>query len=529
MTTRLGLALLLLLASPALAQEPKLLHDGWAVKWTAGKKAAWTNERLEELPEGRLRLVVRRWVLVAGDGRIAIEERTETDAKGKVLRHEATEAGPYGESSAKVEPGEGGLTYSAKVRADAPRTGTLQGDVFSPTALRLLMLRGALPSESRTVRALDLPGSGAEETKLEVRKEGERWRVEGKELVAWYDAQGKLVRGEPSERVSEVWLPADSEASASDLAAAAPADLPPAADVVELPGIRIKRPAGRGWSLAHSAPGDDPRTLGLEYAGDLGVFVTPLPFRLPADPAARAKLGLDLRRGLNERSQAAGDGPELGAPEAVTWRERSAVRFVVNGTLDARPAAGEAFLVEAGGASVLVLVVGAADLATPCKAQLEQVLGAIELVAVDEAAAWERVSMAGASLEVPKGWVERPGLRISPQGGSRVSCSSGPIPPGVDLSKAQKQWAEKNQANPQFEEFKLVRDEDVQVDGQEVHVVEWTARVKGEVSPALRCLSCVVLPAGGGYVEVVISVMDLDFDLAAADRVLGSIRWTETR
>ena len=49
------------------------------------------------------------------------------------------------------------------------------------------------------------------------------------------------------------------------------------------------------------------------------------------------------------------------------------------------------------------------------------------------------------------------------------------------------------------------------------------------VQPLMRSASCLSLLPDGTFVEVVVVAFDMDFDLAAVDRVLASIRWRPTR
>lgn len=530
MTTRLGLALLLLLASPALAQEPEVLLDAWSEHWVAGRKAAWRHARIDSPGPGRLLLVERTWTALDDGELVTREEQVQTDGAGKLLRYSLTEDAPWGPITAKAELADGKLAWRAQVRAAKVREGTLEGELWSPAVVKHLMLRGRLPAEKRTVRALDLPGPGARDATFEVVKEGDGWRVDQKETKEWYDAAGRFVRGEHTDRADERWLPAASQRVARDLTASPPAGAPAAVTVAEGPGLRLRRPASRGWSMARTQQGGM-QLAGLEHASELGLFVMGLPMRLPKEEKALLAMAEQMRGGMNKSSTARGEGPVLAPGVMSTWRDRPAVRYPIGGTIDMEPAVGEAFLLDLDGRTVLIMTAGPADLAEANRERLAAALAGLELTGEKAEPAWERVQLDGASVELPVGWKEKKetGERLSALGASRVKLTRGQVPPGADMSQAQRLWVSKNEQNPAFTDFAAGRDEEVELDGRTVRVVEWTALMKAQGQESrVRSASCLALQ-DGAYAELVIVGFEMDLDLATIDRIIRSLRWTETR
>lgn len=529
MTTRLGLALLLLLASPALAQEPEVLLDAWAVKWASGKKAAWSHVRLEAPAADRLVCVERTWTPLDEGALVEREERVETDGAGKVLRYALTEDAPWGPTTAHAEPAQGKLAWRAQVRGGKVHEGTLEGDLHGLRAVKHLLVRAKAPAK-RTLRVVDLPGRGARETTLEVVPDGDGWRIDMKETRESYDAAGRLLRTELTERAAEMWLPAASEKVARDLAAAAPAGAPAPVDHVDGPGVRLRRPAGGGWSLARTEQGGM-QMAGVEHASELGLFVMGLPMRLPKDEKALLAMAEQMRGGMNKSSTARGDGPVLAPGVMSTWRDRPAVRYPIGGTIDMEPAVGEAFLLDLDGRTLFVMSAGPADLAETNRERLAAALAGLEVTGEKAEQAWERVQLDGASVELPAGWKEKKetGERVSAMGASRVKLTRGEVPAGADMSQAQRLWVTKNEHNPAFTDFASGRDEELELDGRAVRIVEWTAVMKAQGQESrVRSASCLSLQ-DGTYAELVIVGFAMDMDLATVDRIIQSLRWTETR
>lgn len=516
--------ILLLLAPPALAQEAKVVRDGWWATWVGPTKTRWGHERVEERPSGFV-IVDRSWRVVGSDALLETEERTETDAAGKVLRETRQERSPWGAADCATVAEAGGLAYEVKVRALPPVKGTIEGDVWSPAITSLLAMRGAQPPGKRTLRVLAIPGKGAKDEAYEVKRDGAGWVVTHDDGSSWHDASGRHLRARRTEYAAEITLAAASEAEARDRAAKAPAGVLPAVDLFEGPGLRLKRPAGPGWSLMSKADEKGMKMFGVEHASNALCVAMSLPMQAPSDPEALLDLARAMREGMNKEADDV-EGPRLGEPTSTTWRDRRAARYALEGRMAMQPVAGEAFLVAADGGLLLVMLASPADLAETCRPELRAASAALELVAAG-AAPWERVTFPGGSVELPKGWKTGPAQeRISPLGASRVSLTRGPTP-AMDLHEAQRLWAGQQERNKAIESFEVVRDEELKVGGQPVTIVEWTGRIKENkgVRAKVRSLSCVARFDDGHFAELVVVVFDLDFDLDAVERLLESVRW----
>jgi hypothetical protein len=228
-----------------------------------------------------------------------------------------------------------------------------------------------------------------------------------------------------------------------------------------------------------------------------------------------------------------GDGPDLGAPEVATWKDRPAVRYPMGGRMQMVPLAGEAYLVATDdGTTALVFFAWAQDIAEARASTLEAARGAVSF-GESEGVAWKRVTLGDVSLEVPEDWApvaNEPRLR-SAMGASQVQASTGRLPEGMDMRKAQDLWVTQQKHNKALETVEVERQEEVTVDGREVVLTVVRAKLKPEngVTTIMRCFSCALERDDGTFTEVVVVAMDLDWDLAGPEHVLESIRWVEER
>lgn len=521
-----ALALVALSAAPTLAQGAKLARDDWWITWTGKTKAGWGHDRLEEVPDGFV-LVRRSWTLTGTDALVERETRTETDANGEVRRETTRERGPFGPIEATTQADAGGLTWEVKVRARPAMKGRIEGPVYDPAVVALQTLRGRQPMGKRRLRLLAVPGKAMKEVDFEVEREQADWVVKAPDQTCWYDASGGLVRRRRASYPDEVTLRVASEARAKDKAVKPPAGALPAVEAAAEGGARVKRPAGRGWVLLHGT-GDEPQ-VGLDHASGVYCLAITLPWRTPSDPKLLLKIADDLKAMVD----AGADGKDsitLAAPRAATWRGRPAVRFDLGGFLAMAPIAGEAYVVGPdGGALFLALSAAPTDLADACKKEVAAAAAAIELVA-GASETWARLDLQGGSLELPRGWrasPEDPAVAASPLGGSNVSLLQARRPEAMHLGKTLDTWARTPSTDPTLEGYELVKEVAATVDGRELRRIEWTARQRAADGPGARLRGVCLLGPGeaGQYCQLSIVAQDVDFDLAAVDRVIASARW----
>src|SRR5262245_14380480 len=525
-----------LAAAPARWQDAlttNTTRDEWFACLCGKQKVGWAHERIEEslgAPTGATAFVVLgESVRLTADGECHREDRTETDSSGRVLRFERTITTPWGRTRAIAQPGtDGGLRYRVEVRDQPAVEGTLE-ECWDGSVLELLVLRGAQPTGKRTVRFLSLPGEGTEERDLDVEREGDGWTIKGKDFVASRSREGAFVRSEDPDRPDEVVLAA-TEVDARDRAVTA-GDRSEALEQVSHGVLSVRRP-GPDWSLARREH-NGAAMIGAEHPCGVGVTAFVMPMRLPVDERERLRMAETMRAGWNKERERkpTREGPDLGPPAVTTWHGLPAVSFPLGGQIAQVAVEGEAYLVGLrDGSSAMVMIGGPKDLAESRAAALEMARDTLGFVAAE--VPWERITLGNASLEVPRGWKrlgQQPCMR-SALGGSQVRVNTDRLPTGLDLRAVQDLWARNQRDNPAFAAIEVERRaDDASVGGHSSFLTVMRGKLpesKG-VTPAVRCASCAILRKDGTFVEVVLVALDLDFELEAIERMLGSIQWIE--
>ncbi len=528
---------LCLSAPPAAAQDPSAevtVYDEWSAEFEAGHKNGWRRDRLVERPgaaggEARFTWTGERWWAV-GEERIHQVTRLDADAHGRVLRYDYRVEAPWGVTTATAEPGEGGaLEYEVRVRDLPPRRGRITEEVWSLAVVLQRVLRGELPAGERKLTLIDLPGKGARERRVALERHPEGgWRLKANDRVTRLDPEGRLVEGEHQEVPGGRLLPTTAEA-APDLTVRDGEEqedpLGLGRDVMTADAFTLRRP-GADWTLRHSSGSEGgPRMWGAMHPTGAALMVLAMPFSLPLDVQPRLALGERLRSGINERQEL-----ELGAAEAIEWRELPALRFAVGGEAEMVPTQGEALLVGVReGEAYLVFHIAPRDLHERCAPLLERALGSLTIER--QQAGWKRVSTsADLSLEMPQDWRRVPGedRYLSAAGASQVAVNGGEWPGVMTFAQAQEMWWAQQEENPALRDLRVERHQEVSLGGRRFSLLVGSGVFLDKGTPAGRVrMASAGRVVGDEYQEVIVVAFSLDWDVDLVQRVIESVRQSE--